>query len=206
MDHPSMSALHLISGIINAPKFHRQINLSPPELTEKCVHLLTNLGQNREFAIKSNYEMVEFLNRTILPFDDAGYMRVCRHFVQELLSVAGPQHNMWGAISFVMLSTTKTLIDEEEYPVWHRLNARFFEVLLDSGVISQEDERRLKNKNLSHTPQTETPQTETPQTETPQTEISSSFEPPSISHQLERSPLNDSHSKPGPSKQTEPSP
>jgi hypothetical protein len=145
----SMSALHLISGIINVPRFHRELTHCPKELTERCVHLLTNLGQNRDFAIKANYEMMEFLTRSILPFDDAGYMRVSRHFVKELLSVVGPQHKMWGAISFVMLSTPKSVTDDKQYLVWHRLNARFFEVLLDSGVISQEDERRLKAKRDS---------------------------------------------------------
>ena len=154
MTQVNMSALHLISGIINIPRFHREITTCPKELTEQCVHLLTNLGQDRDFAIKSNYEMVEFLNRCILPFDDAGYMRVSRHFVKELLSVVGPQHKMWGAISFVLLSTAQSIrYEDEQYAVWHRLNARFFEVLLDSGVISQEDERRLKaksNSTLSH--------------------------------------------------------
>jgi hypothetical protein len=145
----SMSALHLISGIINVPRFHRELTHCPKELTERCVHLLTNLGQNRDFAIKANYEMMEFLTRCILPFDDAGYMRVSRHFVKELLSIVGPQHKMWGAISFVMLSTPKSVTDDKQYLVWHRLNARFFEVLLDSGVISQEDERRLKAKRDS---------------------------------------------------------
>ena len=150
MAQVNMSALHLISGIINIPRFHREITTCPKELTEQCVHLLTNLGQNRDFAIKSNYEMMEFLNRSILPFDDAGYMRVSRHFVKELLSVVGPQHKMWGAISFVMLSTAQSIRHEDDqYLVWHRLNARFFEVLLDSGVISQEDERRLKAKSNS---------------------------------------------------------
>ena len=148
MDQPhQMSALHLISGIINAPRFHREIETGPAELTERCVHLLTNLGQDRSYAIRSNYEMVEFMTNCILPFDDAGYMRVSRHFVQELLSVVGPQHKMWGAISFVMLSTAKSVESTNQHEVWHRLNARFFEVLLDSGVISQEDERRLKKKN-----------------------------------------------------------
>ena len=147
MEASQMSALHLISGIINAPRFHREITQCPIELTERCVHLLTNLGQNREFAIRANYEMMEFLNRCILPFDDAGYMRVSRHFVKELLSVIGPQHKLWGAASFVMLSTTKNIEDPQQFHIWQRLNARFFEVLLDAGVISQEDERRLKAKN-----------------------------------------------------------
>lgn len=148
MDQPNqMSALHLISGIINAPRYHREINGGPAELTERCVHLLTNLGQDRDFAIRANYEMVEFMSGSILPYDDAGYMRVSRYFVQELLSVVGPQHKMWGAISFVMLSTAKSVEEIKQHEVWLRLNARFFEVLLDSGVISQEDERRLKKKN-----------------------------------------------------------
>ena len=142
-----MSALHLIAGIINAPRFHREIDHSPKELTERCVHLLTNLGQNRDFAIKANYEMFEFMTQCILPFDDAGYMRISRHFVRELLSVVGAQHKMWGAISYVMLSTAQSIKETKQFEVWHRLNARFFEVLLDSGVISQEDERRLKSKS-----------------------------------------------------------
>ena len=142
-----MSALHLIAGIINAPRFHREIDHSPKELTERCVHLLTNLGQNRDFAIKANYEMFEFMTQCILPFDDAGYMRISRHFVRELLCVVGAQHKMWGAISYVMLSTAQTIEENKQFEVWHRLNARFFEVLLDSGVISQEDERRLKSKS-----------------------------------------------------------
>ncbi len=150
MSDTKMSALHLISGIINAPRFHREIKQSPTELTERCVHLLTNLGQSREFAIKANYEMFEFMSQCILPFDDAGYMRVSRHFVRELLSVVGPQHKMWGAVSYVMLSTAKSVEAPGEFEVWHRLNARFFEVLLDSGVISQEDEKRLKSKSQDH--------------------------------------------------------
>lgn len=155
-DSPKMSALHLISGLINAPRYHREINSTPKELTERCVHLLTNLGQSREFAIKANYEMIEFMERCILPFDDAGYMRVSRHFIRELLLVVGAQHKMWGAISFVMLSTAQSVEDLEQYEIWHRLNARFFETLLDSGVISQEDERRLKSKSKasSHTEET----------------------------------------------------
>ena len=152
MEANQMSALHLISGIINAPRFHREIEHCPIELTERCVHLLTNLGQNREFAIRANYEMMEFLTRCILPFDDAGYMRVSRYFIKELLSVVGPQHKLWGAASFVMLSTAQNIEGVEQYQVWQRLNARFFEVLLDVGVISQEDERRLKAKSKQNPP------------------------------------------------------
>ena len=152
-----MSALHLIAGIINAPRFHREIDHSPKELTERCVHLLTNLGQNRDFAIKSNYEMFEFMTQSILPFDDAGYMRISRYFVRELLAVVGAQHKMWGAISYVMLSTAQTIEEKTQFEVWHRLNARFFEVLLDSGVISQEDERRLKSKSRDQVPNPSNP-------------------------------------------------
>ena len=147
MSDVKMSALHLIAGIINAPRFHREIDHSPKELTERCVHLLTNLGQNRDFAIKANYEMFEFMTQCILPFDDAGYMRISRYFVRELLAVVGAQHKMWGAVSYVMLSTAQSIEEKEQFEIWHRLNARFFEVLLDSGVISQEDERRLKSKS-----------------------------------------------------------
>ena len=100
------SPLHMISAIINAPRFHREIEECPPEITERCVHLLTALGRSRELAIQTNYEVMEFLTRTVSPFDDAGYMRVSRYFVQELLKVVGTQHKLWGAISYVMLSAT----------------------------------------------------------------------------------------------------
>ena len=142
------SPLHMISAIINAPRFHREIEECPPEITERCVHLLTALGRSRELAIQTNYEVMEFLARTISPFDDAGYMRVSRYFVQELLTVVGPQHKLWGAISYVMLSATPHLPEGEQLRLWKRINARFFEVLLDSRVISNEEEKRLKVKSV----------------------------------------------------------
>lgn len=139
-----VSALHLISAIINAPRFHRDLSSCPVALTERCVHLLTTLGRNRGFAIKANFEMVEFLTNAIQPYDDAGYMRVSRHFVQELLTVIGAQHKIWGAISYVMLSIHSAFENEKDLIIWQRMNARFFEVMLDCGVISEEEERKFK--------------------------------------------------------------
>lgn len=142
------SPLHLISAIINTPRFHRDLSECPTEVTERCVHLLTTLGRSREVAIQTNYEVMEFLGHAISPFDDIGYMRVSRYFVQELLRVVGPQHKLWGAISYVMLSAVPDLSEASQQMVWRQLNARFFEVLLDSGVISNEEERRLKTKSV----------------------------------------------------------
>ena len=149
------SPLHMISAIINAPRFHREIEECPPEITERCVHLLTALGRSRELAIQTNYEVMEFLTRVISPFDDAGYMRVSRYFVQELLTVVGPQHKLWGAISYVMLSATPHVPEGDQLKLWKRINARFFEVLLDSRVISNEEEKRLKVKSVRGEPGTQ---------------------------------------------------
>lgn len=141
------SPLHLISAIINMPRFHREVVECPTEITERCVHLLTALGRSREVAIQTNYEMIEFLGEVITPFDDVGYMRVSRHFVRELLRVVGPQHKLWGAVSYIMLSAIPHLTQDSQRALWMDLNARFFEVLWDSGVISNEEEKRLKLKS-----------------------------------------------------------
>ena len=148
MGNIKASPLHMISAIINAPRFHRELFECPPELTERCVHLLTALGRSREVAIQTNYEIMEFLTRAVTDFDDIGYMRVSRYFVQELLMIIGPQHKLWGAVSYVMLSAIPHITDPQQLMVWKRIHARFFEVLLDSGVISNEEEKKLKANSL----------------------------------------------------------
>jgi len=138
------SPLHLVSGLINAPLFHRDLQETPPEVTVQCIRLLTQLAQDEIFAYHANHEMVSFLSSAIDDrLDDQTYVLVATDFVRRLQTILSPSDPIWGAIAFVMSSVASRFSEGDDRLVWTKICALFFDVLQVEGVINERDAHRL---------------------------------------------------------------
>lgn len=144
------SPLHLISGLINAPLFHHDLQETPPEVTIQCIRLLTQLSQDEIFAYHANHQMVSFLSKSTGDgLDDQTYVLVATHFVRQLQSVLTPADPIWGAIAFVMSSVASRFSEGDDRLVWTKLCALFFDILQVEGVINERDAQRLMSNTRS---------------------------------------------------------
>ena len=145
------SPLHLISGLINAPLFHIDLQETPPEVTIQCIRLLTQLSQDEIFAYHANHQMVTFLSESTGDgLDDQTYVLVATHFVRQLQSVLTPVDPIWGAVSFVMSSVASRFSEGDDRFVWTKLCALFFDILQVEGVINERDAQRLMSNTKSN--------------------------------------------------------
>jgi hypothetical protein len=137
------SPLHLISGLINAPLFHRELSETPPEVTIQGVRLLARLADNEEFAYQANQEMVQFLSQSTPSLDDETYVLVVSHFITQLQTQLHTSDPIWGAVAVVMASVAKRFSVGQDREVWTRLCGLFFQVLRVKGIISEEQVKRF---------------------------------------------------------------
>ncbi len=139
----NVSPLHLISGLINAPLFHRDVRRAPPEVTMQCIRLLAQLGKDEALAYQVNSEMMTFLAQTSTQLDDAAYVRTVRYFITQLQTVIKGQDLIWGAIAYVMVSVASRFAVGDEREVWARLCGLLFDVLYERDIIPPEQAARL---------------------------------------------------------------
>lgn len=138
------SPLHLISGLINAPLFHVDLQETPAEITIQCIRLLTQLAQDEIFAYHANHQIVHFLSQSVGDgLDDQTYVLVSTDFVRRLQSILSPDDPIWGAIAFVMSSVASRFSTGNDRLIWTRLCALFFDILQFEGVITERDAQRL---------------------------------------------------------------
>jgi hypothetical protein len=142
------SPLHLISGLINAPLFHRDVRRPPPEVTMQCIRLLAQLGKDEAFAYQVNSEMMTFLSQTSSQLDDLAYTRTVRYFTRQLQTVIQGQDLIWGAIAHVMVSVAARFAVGEEREVWARLCGLLFDVFHECDLIPPEQAARLTQQTL----------------------------------------------------------